>query len=103
MNVNARPVDIVSPGHVFPLQAHPKGLLGRTGHTEASCALAAWAGFTPAAAICEIMNENGSMARQPELVVFAKKHGLKMGMIKDLVSYHLAVLAKQEKEAGVPA
>ncbi|HKW81333.1 MAG TPA: bifunctional 3,4-dihydroxy-2-butanone-4-phosphate synthase/GTP cyclohydrolase II [Casimicrobiaceae bacterium] len=84
---NARPGDIVQPGHVFPLIAHTGGVLARAGHTEACCDLAALAGFTPAAVLCEIMNDDGTMARLPDLVVFARQHGLKIGAITDLIHY----------------
>jgi 3,4-dihydroxy 2-butanone 4-phosphate synthase/GTP cyclohydrolase II len=81
--------DIVSPGHVFPLIARDGGVLARAGHTEASIDLARMAGLTPAAVICEIMNEDGSMSRLPELVAFAQHHGLKIGTIEDLIAYRL--------------
>lgn len=79
--------DLATPGHVFPLRAKDGGVLVRAGHTEASVDLARLAGLTPAGVICEIMNEDGSMARLPDLVGFAKKHGLKIGTISDLISY----------------
>lgn len=81
--------DIVSPGHVFPLVARDGGVLIRAGHTEASVDLARMAGLSPAAVICEIMNDDGTMARMPDLVPFAKKHGLKIGTIEDLIAYRL--------------
>lgn len=81
--------DIVSPGHVFPLVARDGGVLVRAGHTEASVDLARLAGLMPAAVICEIMNDDGTMARMPDLVPFAKKHGLKIGTIEDLIAYRL--------------
>ncbi len=83
----ARPEDVVQPGHVFPLVAHAGGVLARAGHTEACCDLARLAGFSPAAVLCEIMNDDGSMARLPNLVQFAKAHGLKIGAIADLIHY----------------
>ena len=86
---NAQPHDLVQPGHIFPLMAQPGGVLVRAGHTEAGCDLARMAGFEPAAVIVEILNEDGSMARQPDLEVFAKEHGLKMGTIADLIHYRL--------------
>ncbi len=82
--------DIVSPGHVFPLIARDGGVLVRAGHTEASVDLARMAGLTPAAVICEIMNDDGSMSRLPELVAFAQKHALKIGTIEDLIAFRLA-------------
>ncbi|MGD9785145.1 MAG: 3,4-dihydroxy-2-butanone-4-phosphate synthase [Hyphomicrobiaceae bacterium] len=81
--------DIVSPGHVFPLVARDGGVLIRAGHTEASVDLARLAGLSPAAVICEIMNDDGSMARMPDLVTFARMHGLKIGSIEDLIAYRL--------------
>src|SRR5687767_7997270 len=84
---NARPEDIVQPGHVFPLVAQPGGVLVRAGHTEACCDLARLAGLTPAAVLCEIMREDGTMARLPDLMEFAAEHGLKIGTIADLIEY----------------
>ena len=84
---DATPDDIVTPGHVFPLTAEPGGVLSRAGHTEAACDLARLAGCEPAAVIVEIMNEDGTMARLPDLEVFAEKFGLKLGTIADLVQY----------------
>ncbi len=79
--------DIVQPGHVFPLVSQPGGVLVRAGHTEACCDLARLAGLTPAAVLCEIMNEDGSMARLPDLIGFARQHQLKLGTIADLIGY----------------
>ncbi|MEO8652121.1 MAG: 3,4-dihydroxy-2-butanone-4-phosphate synthase [Hyphomicrobiaceae bacterium] len=81
--------DIVSPGHVFPLVAREGGVLVRAGHTEASVDLARMAGLLPAGVICEIMNDDGTMARMPDLVAFAQRHGLKIGTIEDLIAYRL--------------
>ena len=83
----AKASDLVQPGHIFPLQAQDGGVLARAGHTEAGCDMAAMAGLTPAAVICEIMNDDGTMARLPELQVFAREHGLKIGTIADLIHY----------------
>ena len=83
----ARPGDLVQPGHVFPIVAQEGGVLVRAGHTEAGCDLAKLAGLTPAGVICEIMNEDGTMSRLPELVDFAAHHGLKIGTIADLIEY----------------
>jgi 3,4-dihydroxy 2-butanone 4-phosphate synthase/GTP cyclohydrolase II len=83
----AKPEDIVQPGHVFPLVAQPGGVLMRAGHTEACCDFARLAGLTPAAVLCEIMNEDGTMARLPDLIPFAARHGLKIGTIADLIRY----------------
>jgi 3,4-dihydroxy 2-butanone 4-phosphate synthase/GTP cyclohydrolase II len=79
--------DIVQPGHIFPLKAQRGGVLMRAGHTEAGCDFAELAGLTPAAVICEILKEDGSMARLPDLIAFAKEHGLKIGTIADLIHY----------------
>ncbi|WP_096085177.1 bifunctional 3,4-dihydroxy-2-butanone-4-phosphate synthase/GTP cyclohydrolase II [Agaribacterium haliotis] len=79
--------DIVQPGHIFPLMCQPGGVLSRAGHTEAGCDLARLAGYEPAAAIVEVMNEDGTMARRPELEQFAKQHGIKIGTIADLIAY----------------
>ncbi len=84
---NASPDDIVQPGHIFPLRARDGGVLNRAGHTEAGCDLARLAGAEPAAVIVEILNEDGSMARRPDLEVFAKEHDLKIGTIADLIHY----------------
>jgi len=84
---HAKPEDIVQPGHIFPVMAQNGGVLVRAGHTEAGCDLAELAGLTPAAVICEIMNPDGSMARMPELLAFANRHGLKIGTIADLIHY----------------
>ena len=83
----ARPEDLVQPGHIFPLQAVDGGVLMRAGHTEAGCDLAAMAGCSPSAVICEIMNDDGTMARLPDLKLFAAKHGLKIGTIADLIEH----------------
>jgi 3,4-dihydroxy 2-butanone 4-phosphate synthase / GTP cyclohydrolase II len=87
---NAKPADIVQPGHIFPIMARPGGVLMRAGHTEAGCDLPRMAGLTPASVICEIMKDDGSMARLPDLLVFAKEHGLKIGAITDLIQYRAA-------------
>ena len=79
--------DIVSPGHIFPLVARDGGVLVRTGHTEAAVDISRMAGLIPAGVICEIMNDDGTMARMPELVSFAQLHGLKIGTIADLIAY----------------
>lgn len=87
---HATPQDIVQPGHVFPLMAQDGGVLVRAGHTEAGCDLAHLAGYEPASVICEIMNDDGTMARLPELTEFARTHGLKIGAISDLIQYRSA-------------
>jgi len=84
---DAKASDIVQPGHVFPLIAQPGGVLARAGHTEACCDLAALAGLTPAAVLCEIMNADGTMARLPDLARFAAEHGLRIGAIADLIQH----------------
>lgn len=86
---DAVPTDIVQPGHIFPLMAQPGGVLARAGHTEAGCDLARLAGHEPAAVIVEILDEDGSMARRPELMRFARAHGLKIGTIADLIRYRM--------------
>lgn len=93
----AQPEDIVCPGHVFPLRAREGGVLTRQGHTEAAVDLARLAGLSPAGVICEIMNDDGSMARLPDLLEFAKMHGLKIGSIAALVKY------RQDCERGQAA
>ncbi|MEM6985465.1 MAG: bifunctional 3,4-dihydroxy-2-butanone-4-phosphate synthase/GTP cyclohydrolase II [Pseudomonadota bacterium] len=87
---DARPEDIVQPGHIFPIMARPGGVLARAGHTEAGCDLALLAGYEPAATIVEILNDDGSMARRPDLEVFASEHNLKIGTIDDLIRYRMA-------------
>ena len=84
---NAKPSDLVQPGHIFPLMAQPGGVLIRSGHTEAGCDLAAMAGCSPTSVICEIMKDDGSMARLPDLIEFAKEHQLNIGSIADLIKY----------------
>ena len=84
---HAKAADIVQPGHIFPIMAKPGGVLIRAGHTEAGCDLAGMAGLEPASVICEIMNDDGTMARMPELIEFAQLHGLKIGAIRDLIEY----------------
>lgn len=98
------PRDFVQPGHVFPLRARAGGVLRRAGHTEASVDLARLAGLFPAAVICEIMNEDGTMARLPELCEFATRHGLKMTSVADLIRYRAQreKLVRREAEADLP-
>ena len=91
----ARPEDLRQPGHIFPLMAQPGGVLSRAGHTEAGCDLARLAGLSPSAVIVEILNDDGTMARRPDLEAFAKRHDLKIGTIADLIRYRL------EKERSV--
>ncbi|WCK01148.1 3,4-dihydroxy-2-butanone-4-phosphate synthase [Agrobacterium tumefaciens] len=83
----SRPEDFARPGHIFPLRANPEGVLGRTGHTEAAVDLCRLAGKFPSGTICEVANDDGTMARLPQLEVFAERHGLLVVTIKDLVSY----------------
>jgi 3,4-dihydroxy 2-butanone 4-phosphate synthase / GTP cyclohydrolase II len=92
---DARPEDLRQPGHIFPLMAQPGGVLTRAGHTEAGCDLARLAGLEPASVIVEILNEDGTMARRPDLETFAKHHNLKIGTIADLIRYRL------EKERSI--
>jgi 3,4-dihydroxy 2-butanone 4-phosphate synthase / GTP cyclohydrolase II len=84
---DARPESIVQPGHIFPLMAQPGGVLVRAGHTEAGCDLTQLAGLTPAAVICEILKDDGTMARLPDLVEFGRAHGIKLGTIADLIHF----------------
>jgi 3,4-dihydroxy 2-butanone 4-phosphate synthase / GTP cyclohydrolase II len=84
---HAKPTDIIQPGHIFPLKAQAGGVLVRAGHTEAGCDLAAMSGLEPAAVICEILKDDGTMARLPDLLEFAQQHGLKIGTIADLIHY----------------
>ena len=85
--IDAKPEDIIQPGHIFPLMAQNGGVLARAGHTEAGCDLAGLAGLTPATVICEILKEDGNMARLPDLIQFAEKHQLKIGTIADLIQH----------------
>jgi len=100
---DAKAADLVQPGHVFPLEAQPGGVLTRAGHTEAAVDLAGLAGCTPAGALVEILREDGSMARRPDLETFAAKHGLKVGSIADLIRHRLATEKTIERvhESGV--
>ncbi|MBW9051194.1 3,4-dihydroxy-2-butanone-4-phosphate synthase [Rhizobium mesosinicum] len=84
---NSRPEDFARPGHIFPLRAHPNGVLSRPGHTEAAVDLARLAGLSPSGVICEVANDDGTMARLPELEQFAERHGLHLITIEDLIAY----------------
>jgi len=99
---NSHPDDLVQPGHIFPLQAVEGGVLMRAGHTEAGCDLADMAGCTPAAVICEIMKDDGTMARLPDLQLFAAEHGLKIGTIADLIAHRSRVESLVEKLGSRP-
>ncbi|EJJ26733.1 3,4-dihydroxy-2-butanone-4-phosphate synthase [Rhizobium sp. CF142] len=83
----SRPEDFARPGHIFPLRAHPNGVLSRPGHTEAAVDLARLAGLSPSGVICEVANDDGTMARLPELEQFAERHGLHLITIEDLIAY----------------
>lgn len=96
------PDDIVSPGHVFPLVARPGGVLVRAGHTEAAVDISLMAGLNPAGVICEIMRDDGSMARLPDLVEFARRHGLKIGTIADLIAYRRRTERQVERVLETP-
>lgn len=96
---NAKPADIVQPGHVFPLMARPGGVLSRAGHTEAGCDLARMAGYEAASVIVEIINDDGTMARRPDLEKFAEKHDIKIGTIADLIHYRTLNEATVQREA----
>ncbi|BAP45592.1 3,4-dihydroxy-2-butanone 4-phosphate synthase [Pseudomonas sp. StFLB209] len=87
---DAKAEDLVQPGHIFPLRAREGGVLTRAGHTEAGCDLARLAGFSPASVIVEVMNDDGTMARRPDLEKFAAKHGIRIGTIADLIHYRLS-------------
>ena len=99
---NAVAKDLVQPGHIFPLQAVDGGVLMRAGHTEAGCDLAGMAGCTPSAVICEIMKDDGTMARLPDLQVFAAEHGLKIGTIADLIEHRSRVESLVENKGTRP-
>ncbi len=86
---NSTPTDIISPGHIFPLRANPKGVLARAGQTEGSVDLMRLAGLTPAAVICEVINEDGTMSRRPDLITFAKQHNILLVSIHDLIEYRI--------------
>jgi 3,4-dihydroxy 2-butanone 4-phosphate synthase / GTP cyclohydrolase II len=96
---NARPQDLRQPGHIFPIMAQPGGVLTRAGHTEAGCDLMRLAGLESAAVIVEIMNDDGTMARRPDLEAFAKLHGLRIGTIRDLIRYRLRQESSVERIA----
>ncbi|MET0972258.1 MAG: 3,4-dihydroxy-2-butanone-4-phosphate synthase, partial [Thermoleophilaceae bacterium] len=100
----SRPQDLVQPGHIFPLKAKAGGVLERTGQTEAAVDLARLAGLNPAGVICEVMNDDGTMARVPELRKFARKHGLLMITIADLISYRMRTegLVRRVASADLP-
>lgn len=93
---NAKPSDLNRPGHVFPLRAQPGGVLSRRGHTEATIDLVSMAGFKPAGVLCELTNDDGSMADAPQVIIFAKQHQMTVITIEDLVAYRQA----QEKKAS---
>lgn len=101
-NPHAKPTDIHMPGHIFPIRAQQGGVLKRAGHTEASVDLARLAGLNPAAVICEVMNDDGTMARVGDLREFAKKHNIKIGTIVDLIAYRLANETLVEELASIP-
>lgn len=96
------PDDIVSPGHVFPLVAKPGGVLVRAGHTEAAVDISRLAGLNPAGVICEIMRDDGTMARLPDLIEFARRHGLKIGTIADLIAYRRRTERQVERVLETP-
>ncbi|MES2768939.1 MAG: bifunctional 3,4-dihydroxy-2-butanone-4-phosphate synthase/GTP cyclohydrolase II [Bdellovibrionota bacterium] len=103
-NINAKATDIITPGHIFPIRAQVGGVLKRAGHTEASVDLARMAKLNPAAVICEVMNEDGSMARTPDLIKFAEKHNIKIGTIVELIEYRMRneTLIEEEAKAQLP-
>ncbi len=89
VGVDAKPADLVTPGHIFPIKAQAGGVLTRAGHTEAGVDMARLCGYEPSSVICEIMKDDGNMARLPDLIEYSRKHGLKIGTIADLISYRL--------------
>jgi 3,4-dihydroxy 2-butanone 4-phosphate synthase/GTP cyclohydrolase II len=99
---DAKPEHLSQPGHIFPVMAQPGGVLTRAGHTEAGCDLARLAGLEPAAAIVEILNDDGTMARRPDLEKFARKHGIRIGTIADLIRYRLEKERNVERIAEKP-
>jgi 3,4-dihydroxy 2-butanone 4-phosphate synthase/GTP cyclohydrolase II len=101
-NPDTRPEELVQPGHIFPLRARPGGVLQRAGHTEAAVDLAVLAGHDPSGVICEILNDDGTMARLPELIEFKKKHGLKLISIEQLIRYRHRTDKLVEREASTP-
>ncbi len=101
-NPQALPEDIISPGHIFPIRAHKGGVLKRAGHTEASVDLCRLAGLNPSAVICEIIKEDGQMARVPDLKLFAQKHKIKIGTIEDLIRYRLTYESFVEETLNTP-
>ena len=86
---DAKPEDLNRPGHIFPLRARPGGVLERRGHTEVTCDLARLAGLTPAGVLCELTNEDGTMARLPEVAAFARKHGMPLATVEDIAQYRI--------------
>ena len=86
---DAKPEDLNRPGHIFPLRARPGGVLERRGHTEVTCDLARLAGLAPAGVLCELTNEDGTMARLPEVAAFARKHGMPLATVEDIVKYRM--------------
>ncbi|MGO4135507.1 3,4-dihydroxy-2-butanone-4-phosphate synthase [Rhizobium brockwellii] len=96
----AKPADFARPGHIFPLRANPRGVLGRPGHTEAAVDLARLAGRIPAGVICEVANDDGTMSRLPELTLFAERHNLPLVTIEDLVAYLDRQAAKDIREVA---
>ncbi|MEO8508806.1 MAG: bifunctional 3,4-dihydroxy-2-butanone-4-phosphate synthase/GTP cyclohydrolase II [Betaproteobacteria bacterium] len=99
---DAKPADLVQPGHIFPVMAQPGGVLVRAGHTEAGCDLTRLAGLTPASVICEVMRDDGTMARMPDLEIFAREHDLKIGTITDLIHYRSRTERMVERIAERP-
>ena len=86
---DAKPEDLNRPGHIFPLRARPGGVLERRGHTEVTCDLARLAGLAPAGVLCELTNEDGTMARLPEVAAFARKHGMPLATVEDIAQYRM--------------
>lgn len=103
VDAEAKPSDFARPGHIFPLRAHPGGVTARPGHTEAAVALARFAGKTPSGVICEVARDDGSMARLPDLEIFAEEHGLVLVTIEDLIAYIEAEALVDEAEVRAVA
>ena len=102
-NPHSKPEDLIRPGHIFPIKAHKGGVLKRAGHTEASVDLCRLARLNPSAVICEMINPDGTMARLPQLKIFAKKHEIKIGSIEDLIAYRMQNESFIEKKSNSPS
>ena len=99
---NAKPSDLNRPGHIFPLRARPGGVLERRGHTEVTCDLCRLAGLTPAGVLCELTNEDGTMARLPQIADFARKHGMPLATVEDIAQYRMEQEGEQARFKRLP-